>query len=150
MYEVPMDVSAIKEILPHRYPCLLIDRVIELEPGKRAVGIKNVTANENYFSGHYPDMPIMPGVLILEAMAQLSGIALMTCHPLTPDMIPLFAGADRVRFRKAVAPGDQLRLETEVEKVRKRMAKVKTSAFVEGDLVAEGVLAFAFMDRSEQ
>lgn len=150
MYEMPMDINAIRKILPHRYPFLLVDRVVELEPGKRAVGIKNVTANESYFSGHYPHMPIVPGVLILEAMAQLSGIALMTSQPLTPDMTPLFGGADKVRFRKTVVPGDQLYLETQVERVRSRMAKVKATAFVDGDLVAEGVLAFAFMDASEQ
>ena len=146
MYEVPMDINAIKKVLPHRYPFLLVDRVLELESGKRAVGIKNVTANESYFVGHYPHVPIMPGVLILEAIAQLSGIALMTNTTFTPEMIPLFGGADRVRFRKAVVPGDQLRLVTEVEKIRGRMARVKASAFVENELVAEGVLSFAFVE----
>lgn len=146
MFETPIDVVGIRQILPHRYPFLMLDRVIELEPGKRAVGIKNVTANESYFNGHYPQKPIMPGVMILEAMAQLSGIALMSGDPSTLHTTPLFGGADRVRFRRSVVPGDQLRLETDVEKRRGRLAKVKATAFVDGELVAEGELSFAFIE----
>jgi 3-hydroxyacyl-[acyl-carrier-protein] dehydratase len=144
MYELPMGVEKIKEILPHRYPFLMVDRVIELEQGKRAVAIKNVTANEGFFAGHYPERSIMPGVLILEALAQLAGIALMSDDPLTRSATPLLGGADNFRFRRPVVPGDQLRLEVDVIRKRKLLARAQVRALVDGCVVAEGELAFAF------
>lgn len=144
MYELPMGVDKIKEILPHRYPFLMVDRVIELELGKRAVAIKNVTANESYFLGHYPQRSIMPGVLILEALAQLAGILLMADDPLARSATPLLGGADNVRFRRPVVPGDQLRLEVDVVKKRKLLARAEVRALVDGCVVAEGELTFAF------
>src|SRR5690625_1172618 len=136
-----MDVNAIMKLLPHRYPMLLIDRVLEYEPGKRAVGIKNVTVNEPFFQGHYPGRPIMPGVLIVEAMAQMAGIAVLT----TTDerVTPLIAGLDRVRFRRPVVPGDQLHIETVVERLRGRMGKIRAKALVDGQTAAEAELMFA-------
>ena len=143
MYELPMGVEKIKEILPHRYPFLMVDRVIELEQGKRAVAIKNVTANEGFFAGHYPGVNL-PGVLILEALAQLAGIALMSDDPLTRSATPLLGGADNFRFRRPVVPGDQLRLEVDVIRKRKLLARAQVRALVDGCVVAEGELAFAF------
>jgi beta-hydroxyacyl-ACP dehydratase FabZ len=122
----------------------MVDRVIELEAGKRAVGIKNVTANEGFFAGHYPQKPIMPGVLILEALAQLAGIALMADDPVTRNSTPLLGGADKIRFRRPVVPGDQLRLEVNVVSKRRLVARAEARALVDGCVVAEGELAFAF------
>lgn len=122
---------------------LLVDRVLEWEPGERAVVIKNVTVNEPFFQGHYPEVPIMPGVLIVEAMAQASGIALATSAHL--DALPLLAGVDGARFRKPVTPGDQLRIEAKAVRSGRRMGKVATIATVEGHVVAEAELLFTMM-----
>ena len=140
-----MDCREIMRVLPHRYPFLLVDRILEIESGKRAVGIKNVTANEPQFTGHFPDRPIMPGVLIVEAMAQL-GAVLMLQLPNYQDKLALFAGIDDCRFRRVVVPGDTLRMEVEVLKVRGTFGKVKAQATVEGTLVTVGELLFSIVD----
>lgn len=137
-----LNVTQIQAIIPHRFPMLLVDRIIELEPMKRAVGIKNVTANEEFFQGHFPGRPIMPGVMLLESMAQVGGIAM-----LYPDenrgKVAVFAGMDRVKFRKPVVPGDQLRMTCEIIKVRGTMGKMWAEAYVDGELVAEAEFMFA-------
>ncbi len=132
----------IQKIIPHRYPFLLVDRIIELEPMKRAVGIKNVTVNENFFQGHFPGTPIMPGVLILEAMAQVGGVAMLYGDDYR-GKLALFAGMDRVKFRKPVVPGDQLRMVAEIIKVRSSMGKLWAEAYVDDQLVVEGEFLFA-------
>jgi len=137
-----LTLTQIQDIIPHRYPFLLVDRIIELEPMKRAVGIKNVTANEQFFQGHFPGKPIMPGVLLLEAMAQVGGIAMLHA-PEYRGKLAFFAGIDRVKFRRPVVPGDQVRMVAEVLKVRGSIGKIWAEAFVDGDLVAEGEFLFA-------
>ena len=137
-----LDVTEIQKILPHRYPMLLVDRIIELEPMKRAVGIKGVTMNEHFFMGHFPGRPVMPGVLLLEAMGQVGGVMVM-CAPEHKNTIPYFAGMDRVKFRRPVVPGDQLRMTADMLKSRGNIGKVWTQAFVDGELVAEAELTFA-------
>lgn len=140
-----MNIKEIMDILPHRYPFLLVDRVIELEAGKRAVGIKNVTINEPFFQGHFPDYPVMPGVLIVEALAQLGAVAVLSCDEYR-DKLPVFAGMDKFRFRKQVLPGDQLRLEADIIKLRGTIGKGHVCATVEGEVVAEGEILFALTD----
>ncbi len=141
-------VEEIMECIPHRYPFLLIDRIIEFEPGKRAVGIKNVTINEWFFQGHFPGAPIMPGVLILEALAQL-GAAVVLYDERNRGKIPVFAGVDRLRFRRQVVPGDQLRLEAEITKVKGSMGKGVGRALVDGQVAAEGEIMFALVDKKD-
>lgn len=141
-----MLIQEILQRLPHRYPIILVDRVLELEPGKRVVALKNVSANEPQFQGHFPGIPIMPGVLILEAMAQAGAIAMLSL-PENEGKIGLFTGLDDVRFRRQVTPGDQLRLEVEIKQVRGRLGKGDGKAYVDGNLVAEAELMFAFADR---
>jgi 3-hydroxyacyl-[acyl-carrier-protein] dehydratase len=136
-----LDIQAIRHLLPHRYPFLLIDRVTAYEPGQRAEAIKNVTINEPFFQGHFPTQPIMPGVLIVEAMAQLGGVLLMQRTPLG-DKLALLTGIDRVRFRRQVVPGDQLLLTAEILKIHGNMGKVKVSAQVNQEAVSEGELMF--------
>lgn len=140
-----LDTRAIMAVLPHRYPFLLVDRILELEPGKRAVGLKNVTANEPQFTGHFPERPIMPGVLIVEAMAQV-GAVLMLQIPENRNKLALFAGIDNCRFRQVVTPGDQLRMEVTVLKVRGAFGKVAAKASVDGKLVTEGELLFSIVE----
>jgi len=138
----------IQDILPHRYPFLLIDRILELDLGKRAVGLKNVTINEPFFPGHFPGHPIMPGVLIVEAMAQVGGVLLMrSLDAQAEKKILYFTGIDRARFRRPVVPGDQVRFELEILQVRRLVCRMKGAAFVEGKLVAEAELSSVLVDR---
>jgi 3-hydroxyacyl-[acyl-carrier-protein] dehydratase len=136
----PLEASDIMAILPHRYPFLLLDRVIELVPGERAVGIKQVTANEPHFTGHFPGRPIMPGVLIVEALAQTAGVAVMTLEQYR-GKLGLFAGIDECRFRRMVVPGDTLRLEVSVEKLRGMFGRARGVASVDGEVAAEATLS---------
>ena len=136
-----LTIEQIKEVLPHRYPFLLVDRVIELEIGKRIVGIKNVTIGEGFFQGHFPGEPIMPGVLILEALAQV-GAVLVLKELKAEGQVVLFAGMDNVSFRKKVVPGDQLRLEADVDRMRPPFGRFKTRALVDGELAAEAIMKF--------
>ncbi len=136
------------EYIPHRYPFLLIDRIIEFEPGKRAVGIKNVTMNEWFFQGHFPGMPIMPGVLILEALAQLGAVVVLYGEQ-NRGKIPVFTGVDRLRFRRQVVPGDQLRLEAEISKMKGSMGKGVVRALVDGEVAVEGQVMFALVNKKE-
>ena len=141
-----MDIQEIMERIPHRYPFLLIDRIIELVPGKKAVGIKNVTANEWFFQGHFPGMPIMPGVLILEALAQMGAVIVLHDEN-NRGKIPVFTGVDKLRFRRQVVPGDQLRLEAEIDRVRGVMGKGFVKALVEDKIAVEGEIMFALVER---
>ncbi|HIK27143.1 MAG: 3-hydroxyacyl-ACP dehydratase FabZ [Oscillatoriaceae bacterium SKW80] len=141
-----LTVEEIQKLLPHRYPFALVDRIIEYIPGERAVGIKNVTFNEPYFQGHFPGRPIMPGVLIVEAMAQVGGVVL-TQLPNLPEGFFMFAGIDKVRFRKPVVPGDQLVMKVELICVKqRRFGKMQGRAEVDGQLVTEGELMFSLVD----
>ncbi|MHB1043971.1 MAG: 3-hydroxyacyl-ACP dehydratase FabZ [Eubacteriales bacterium] len=137
-----LDINKIQEILPHRYPFLLVDRILEVEDGRRAVGIKNVSVNEPYFQGHFPGHPVMPGVLIIEAMAQVGAVAILKI-PDFAGRIPLFAGIDKARFRRQVQPGDQLRIEVEVEKIKGVIGRARALAYVGEELAAEASLLFA-------
>jgi len=145
--ESGMDIREILNLLPHRYPFLLIDRVIELEGYRRAVGVKNVTINEPFFQGHWPGQPIMPGVLILEAMAQLAGVLLLRRLENTGKLAVLWS-IDRVKLRRSVIPGDQLRIEIETTKVRDTIGQVQARAKVSEALAAEAVLTFTLIDAS--
>ncbi|WP_054199811.1 3-hydroxyacyl-ACP dehydratase FabZ [Clostridium baratii] len=137
-----MGIKEIKEILPHRYPFLLVDRVTEMEEGKSITGYKNVTINEEFFNGHFPEEPVMPGVLILEAIAQVGAIAILSKEKFK-GKIPLFAGADKVRFRQKVVPGDRLELSCEIVKLRGPVGIGKGIAKVDGKKVCEAEIMFA-------
>jgi 3-hydroxyacyl-[acyl-carrier-protein] dehydratase len=139
----PMDVRGIQEIIPHRYPFLLVDRVIELEEGRRITALKNVTVNEPFFQGHFPGNPILPGVLIVEAMAQAGAILLLHSRPESRGRVVYFAGIDKAKFRRPVVPGDQVRLEVEVIKLRSRTCLMRGEAFVGLDLAAEAEILSA-------
>jgi len=143
---VILSATEIQEIIPHRYPMLLIDRIIELEPMKRAVGIKSVTINEQFFIGHFPGKPVMPGVLLLEAMAQVGGVAMLYPEEYR-GKLAFFGGMDRVKFRKPVTPGDQLHMVAEIIKLRGLAGKLWAEAFVEGQVVAEAEFLFALSPR---
>jgi len=143
---VVLSSEQIQGLLPHRYPFALVDRVIEHVPGERAVAIKNVTLNEPQFMGHFPGRPLMPGVLIVEAMAQVGGL-IVTQMPDLPKGLFVFAGIDGVRFRRPVVPGDQLRITcTLLSLKRKRFGKVQAEATVDGELVCSGELLFSLVD----
>ncbi len=137
---LPIEAADIMRIIPHRYPFLLVDRIVELEPGKRAVGLKAVTANEPQFTGHFPERPIMPGVLMVEALAQTAGVAVMTLDEYR-GKLGLFAGIDDCRFRRMVLPGDTLRLEVTVEKLRGMFGRVRAVASVDGEVAVEATLS---------
>jgi 3-hydroxyacyl-[acyl-carrier-protein] dehydratase len=135
--------AEIQQIIPHRYPFLLVDRIIEMEWGKRAVGIKNVTANEYFFQGHFPDYPVMPGVLIIEAIAQVGAVAVLGM-PENRGKIAFFAGVDEVRFKRQVVPGDTLRLEVTMTRLRGPIGQGIGEATVNGELACRGSFMFAF------
>jgi 3-hydroxyacyl-[acyl-carrier-protein] dehydratase len=137
---LPLEAADIMRILPHRYPFLLVDRVVELEPGRRAVALKQVTANEPHFTGHFPGRPIMPGVLMVEALAQTAGIAVLTLDEYR-GKLGLFAGIDDCRFRRLVQPGDTLRLEVTVEKLRGMFGRVRAVASVDGEVAVEASIS---------
>jgi len=143
-----MDIRKILDSLPHRYPFLLVDRVLEMEREKRIVAIKNVTMNEPFFQGHFPGAPVMPGVLIVEAMAQAGAVLLLHDLPERNDKLVYFTGIDGARFRRAVVPGDQLRLTMEVLNLRARTCKMRGKAEVDGQLVSEAEILSAMVDRA--
>lgn len=144
-----LDINEIMERIPHRYPFLLVDRVTELIPGKSAKGYKNVTINEPFFQGHFPGRPIMPGVLILEALAQLGAVILLGSEE-NKGRLALFTGIDKVRFRRQVVPGDQLQLEAELIRMRRLMGKAAVRALVDDEPAAEGEIMFALTHPSSQ
>lgn len=144
-----LDIEEIRKILPHRYPFLLVDRIVELE-ADRIVGIKNVTVNEPFFQGHFPDFPVMPGVLIIEAMAQVAGVLVLKNIPDRASKLVLLAGVDSARFRRPVLPGDQLRIEMKAVKVKASVAKMQGTATVDGETVAEVEVLCKLANREEK
>jgi 3-hydroxyacyl-[acyl-carrier-protein] dehydratase len=142
-----MDITGILGTIPHRYPFLLVDRVLELEPRQRIVAVKNITMNEPCFTGHFPGAPVMPGVLIIEALAQAGAILILNDMEDRDSKLVLFTGIDRARFRRTVVPGDQVRLELDVLKLRSRSCKMRARAAVDGQLAAEAVILSALIDR---
>jgi len=144
------DILKIMDMLPHRYPFLLVDRIVELEPGERVTALKNVTINEPFFQGHFPQEPIMPGVLIIEAMAQAGGV--LACESLQQKQINdsiYFMGIDKVRFRKPVVPGDQLLFEVKILRLRSKTFKMAGTASVDGKLVAEAELMASLGEKND-
>jgi 3-hydroxyacyl-[acyl-carrier-protein] dehydratase len=137
-----LDSRAIQAIIPHRYPFLLVDKIVEIEPGKRAVGLKNVSIGEPYFQGHFPDYPVMPGVLIVEALAQVGAVAMLQLDEFK-GRIAFFAGIDNVRFKKQVKPGDVLRLEVELGQIRRSIGTGTGIATVDGEIACKGEFMFA-------
>lgn len=140
-----LDINQLQEIIPHRHPFLLVDRILEHEPGKRAVGIKNVTINEPFFAGHFPGYPVMPGVLIIEALAQVGAVALLDLEA-NKGKLAFFAGIDSCRFRGQVTPGDTLHLEAEITRLKGTIGKAKAVAKVDDKIVAQAELMFALAD----
>ncbi len=142
-----LDINAIKKIMPHRYPFLLVDRIVDLEPEDELRAIKNVTVNEPFFQGHFPEEPVMPGVLIVESLAQAGGILLLNSEDNPDDKFVFFTGIDNVRFRDTVIPGDQMKLEVELLKYRLRMCKMKGKAYVDGEVVAEAEMMASVVEK---
>jgi beta-hydroxyacyl-ACP dehydratase FabZ len=147
MSDVPFDIQRILSVIPHRYPFLLVDRVTEYEEKKRAVGFKNVTINEPWVQGHFPGAPVMPGVLILEAMAQVGAVLLLTSVPERGDKLVYFTGIDKARFRRPAFPGDQIRFELEVLRLRSTSCRMKGTATVDGERCAEAEILASLVDR---
>lgn len=147
--EVYMDIQKIMAFLPHRYPFLLIDRVIDMEEGKKIRALKNVTYNEPFFMGHFPGVPVMPGVLMIEAMAQAGGVLMFNSLENRESKIAMLLGVDRCKFRRPVRPGDQLVIEVEVLRLRSKLGKMLGRAMVDGSVAAEGEISFALVERSE-
>ena len=145
-----LNIQEILDLLPHRYPFLLIDRVVEFERAKRLVAIKNVTINEPFFQGHFPGYPIMPGVLVVEAMAQAGGIILMHELPDRAEKLVVFTGIERAKFRRPVTPGDQLRIEIDVLSFRPRAGRIEGRALVDGKLACEATLTCQVVPRKRQ
>ena len=143
-----MDVNEIQRIIPHRYPFLLVDSILELDPARKIVGIKNVSINEPFFQGHVPGTPVMPGVLIVEAMAQVAAVMVLKEIADRENKLVYFSGIDRARFRQPVVPGDQIRIVVEVIKMRPRHGKLKAEAYVKERLVAEAEIFSTIVDRS--
>ena len=144
-----LDINEIQKILPHRPPFLLVDRIVELEPCKRIVGIKNVTMNEPFFVGHFPSFPVMPGVLIIEAMAQTGGVLVLREFPDPSQRLVYFAAIEEAKFRRPVRPGDQLRLELEVLSRKTTFCRMRGNAFVDGELACEAVILCKIMEREK-
>ena len=145
---LPLKLEEIQRILPHRYPFLLVDRIIALEPGKRIVGLKNVSINEPFFQGHFPGHPIMPGVLIIEAMAQVGGVGALSMK-VNIGKLAYFLSIDNARFRKPVVPGDVLRMEVDLLKAKLNIMKIHGVAKVDNEVVAEADMMFAFINPAE-
>lgn len=142
-----IDINVIRKILPHRYPLLLVDRIEEVKKKEYSVGIKNVSINEEFFLGHYPERPIMPGVLIVEAMAQVAGILIYYSFEDMEDKLPILTSIDNAKFRAPVTPGDQLRTKVEIVRLRKKVSKVKGEAYVGDNLAAEAEMMFTFENK---
>lgn len=143
-----LDIQQIQNIIPHRYPFLLVDRILEVEEGKRAVGLKNVSANEQFFVGHFPEYQVMPGVLIVEALAQVGAVAMLMKEE-NRGRLAFFTGIDNCRFKKQVKPGDQLRLEVEIIRAKGPIGKGKGIATVDGELVCETEIMFALGEKKD-
>ena len=141
-----LSIHEILRIIPHRYPFVLVDRILEMEPGVRAVGLKNVSFNEEFFQGHFPGNPVMPGVLVVEAMAQTAAVCLLASVEDRGAKVPYFTGIDACKFRRPVVPGDQLRLELEIVSARLRLCKARGRALVDGRLCAEAVILSSIVD----
>lgn len=144
------DIEWILSVIPHRYPILLVDRVLEMEPRKRIVALKNVTISEPVFLGHFPGRPVLPGVFLVEGMAQAGGLLLLHDMPNRENKLLLFAGIEEAKFRRPVVPGDQVRYEVEVLRLRSTFCKVAGKALVNGELAAEAILSTAMVDRGPQ
>jgi UDP-3-O-[3-hydroxymyristoyl] N-acetylglucosamine deacetylase/3-hydroxyacyl-[acyl-carrier-protein] dehydratase len=142
-----LDIRDILRVLPHRYPFLLVDRIVEMDPGTRVVGIKNVTINEPFFQGHFPGHPVMPGVLLIEAMAQVGGLLLMGAVENPENKVVYFMSLDNVKFRRPVVPGDQVRFEVDMLQFKGKRCRMQGAGYVDEKKVVEGEMMAQIMDR---